>query len=146
MAAQRKIPADMVLKNGRLLNVFTGTIYEADVAVYDGVVVGIGSSYHGREEIEAQGKWIAPGLIDGHYHIESSMLLPSQLCRALLPHGTTAMVSDPHEIANVMGLKGIRYLLDDSAALPFDIFSLPHPVCRPHTWKPPGMPLNCLNL
>jgi len=132
MAAQSKIPADMVFKNGRLLNVFTGTEHEADVAVYDGVVVGIGSSYHGRKEVEAQGKWIAPGLIDGHYHIESSMLLPSQLSKALLPHGTTAMVSDPHEIANVMGLRGIRFLLNDSAGLPFDFF-FTAPSCVPAT-------------
>jgi adenine deaminase len=132
MAAQGKIPADLVIKNGRLVNVFTGTVNDADVAVYDGVVVGIGSAYHGREEVEAQGKWIVPGLIDGHYHIESSMLLPSQLSRALLPHGTTALVSDPHEIANVMGLKGIQYLSNDSAGLPFDVF-FTAPSCVPAT-------------
>ncbi|UCF57140.1 MAG: adenine deaminase [Deltaproteobacteria bacterium] len=132
LAARREIPADLVLKKGRVVNVFSGTIQEWDVAVYDGFIVGLGTEYHGREEIDAKGKWVIPGLIDGHIHIESSMLLPSSLAAALLPHGTTTIISDPHEIANVMGIEGIRFMLRESESLPFDIFFMA-PSCVPTT-------------
>ncbi|MFH0844836.1 MAG: amidohydrolase family protein, partial [Pseudomonadota bacterium] len=131
-AARREIPAELVLKNGKVVNVFSGEIQECDVAVYNGFVVGLGSDYNGREEIDLKGKWISPGFIDGHIHIESSMLLPSRLAAALLPHGTTTVVSDPHEIANVMGIEGILLMILDSQSIPFDIFFMA-PSCVPAT-------------
>lgn len=132
LAARREIPADLVLKRGRVVNVFSGQIQKRDVALHDGFIVGLGSDYRGVEEVDLSGKWVIPGLIDGHMHIESSMLLPSRLAAALLPHGTTTIISDPHEIANVKGIEGIRFMLKDSAALPFDIFFMA-PSCVPAT-------------
>ena len=125
-------PSDLVLKKGRVVNVFSGEILERDVAIHQGVIVGVGEGYAGREEVDVQGRSIAPGLIDGHMHVESTMLLPSRLAASLLVHGTTAIVSDPHEIANVMGLEGIRFMLRESEALPFDIFFMA-PSCVPAT-------------
>lgn len=132
LAAKGEIPADLVLKKGSVVNLFSKTVDEADVAIYDGFIVGVGPDYHGKEEIEVKGKWITPGLIDGHIHIESSMLLPSRLAAALLPHGTTTIISDPHEIANVLGIEGIRLLMEDSQSIPFDIFFMA-PSCVPAT-------------
>jgi len=132
LAARREIPADLVLKEGRVVNVFSGEIQERDVALYDGVVVGLGRAYQGKEQIQAKGKWIIPGLIDAHLHIESSMLLPSRLAAALLPHGTTTIVADPHEIGNVMGIEGIKFMLEESASVPLDIFFMA-PSCVPAT-------------
>lgn len=131
-AARGEIPADLVLKGGKVVNLFSGEIMERDVAVLDGIIVGLGPDYHGKEEVAVTGKWIAPGLIDAHLHIESSMLTPSNIAAALLVHGTTAIVADPHEIANVMGLEGIRYMLEDSKSIPFDTF-FTAPSCVPAT-------------
>jgi adenine deaminase len=131
-AARREIPSDLVLKKGRVVNVFSGEFLESDVAVHQGLIVGVGEKYTGEQEVDVQGRYIVPGLIDGHMHIESTMLLPSRLVAALLPHGTTAIVADPHEIANVMGLEGIRFMLRESEALPFDIFFMA-PSCVPAT-------------
>jgi len=131
-AAKREIPADLVLKGASVVNVFSGEIQEKDVAVYDEIIVGLGSDLHGKEEVDIRDKWIVPGLIDGHLHVESSMLPPSRLAAALLVHGTTTIVSDPHEIANVMGLKGIRFMLEDSRDIPFNIFYMA-PSCVPAT-------------
>ncbi|MBW1782903.1 MAG: adenine deaminase [Deltaproteobacteria bacterium] len=132
LAARGEVPVDLVLKGGRVVNLFSGKIKKADVAVCDGVIVGVGLSHQGKEEIDVSGTWIVPGLIDGHLHIESSMLSPSHMAAALLVHGTTAIVADPHEIANVMGLEGIRYMLNDSREIPFDIF-FTAPSCVPAT-------------
>ena len=132
LAAKGEIPADLVLKKGKVVNLFSNTVDDADVAVYDGFIVGVGPDLHGIEEIEVKGKWITPGLIDGHIHIESSMLLPSRLAAALLPHGTTTIIADPHEIANVMGTEGIRLLIENSQSIPFDIFFMA-PSCVPAT-------------
>jgi adenine deaminase len=121
-AARKEIPADMVLTGGKIINVFTGEIFERDLAIYDGIIAGVGSGYKGKETVDLKGRWIAPGLIDGHIHIESSMLRPSKLAQALLVRGTTAIVCDPHEIANVLGLSGIRFMLEDSQSIPFDAF------------------------
>jgi len=131
-AARGEIPAHLVLKKGRVVNLFSGIIQEWDVAVHDGFVVGLGSDYHGEEEIDMDGRWVIPGLIDAHIHIESSMLLPSNLAAALLPHGTTTIISDPHEIGNVMGMEGIRFMLRESESIPFDIFFMA-PSCVPAT-------------
>ncbi|MBU0732584.1 MAG: adenine deaminase [Proteobacteria bacterium] len=131
-AARGQIPADLVLKGGSVVNLFSGKSQESDVAIFDGVIVGFGLEYHGKDEVDVSGKWISPGFIDGHLHIESSMLSPSNLAAALLPHGTTTIVADPHEIANVMGLVGIDYMLRDSRCIPFDIFFMA-PSCVPAT-------------
>ncbi len=131
-AARGEISADFVLKNGHVVNVFDGTVQAADVAVQDGFVAGLGTGLKGKEELDAAGMWIAPGLMDGHIHIESTMLTPARLAAALLPHGTTAIVADPHEIANVMGLEGVRLLLEASRDLPFDTFFMA-PSCVPAT-------------
>lgn len=129
-----------------MINVFSGDIQEKDVAVSDGVIVGVGPDYSGKEELDIKGKWVAPGLIDGHIHIESSMLHPFKLAGALLVHGTTAIVADPHEIANVTGLSGIRYMLEDSSSIPFDIF-FTAPSCVPATHlETAGATLNALEL
>jgi adenine deaminase len=132
LAARREIPAHLVLKEGRVVNVFSGQVQERDVAIYDGVIVGLGSAYQGREEMGLKGKWIVPGLIDAHLHIESSMLLPSRLAAALLPYGTTTIVADPHEIGNVLGIEGIKFMLQESASATLDIFFMA-PSCIPAT-------------
>ncbi len=124
--------SDLVLKNGNILNVFTSEILKGDVAIQGGLIAGVGASYKGKEEIDLRGKWIAPGLVDGHFHIESSMLVPSVLAPALIAHGTTAMVADPHEIANVMGLEGVRFMLKDSEHAALDMF-FTAPSCVPAT-------------
>jgi adenine deaminase len=129
-AARREIPSDLVLKKGRVVNVFSGTVEECDVAVHQGYVAGLGLNYDGKEVVDVKGKWVVPGFMDAHIHIESSMLLPSSLASALLPHGTTALVADPHEIANVMGIEGIRFMLRESEGLPLDIFFMA-PSCVP---------------
>ncbi|MCR5048613.1 MAG: adenine deaminase [Saccharofermentans sp.] len=130
-AARGITESDLVLKNGKILNVFTGEIESGDVAVKDGVIVGIGS-YKGKEEIDVSDKYICPGLIDGHIHIESSMLSPAEFAKAVIPHGTTAVIADPHEIANVAGIEGIEYMLEASKDLPIDIFFM-LPSCVPAT-------------
>jgi adenine deaminase len=131
-AARGEIAADLVLKGGRVINVFSGAIHECDVAVHRGFIVGVGPHYRGSQEVEIHGGYVSPGLIDGHIHIESSMLLPSKLAPSLVIHGTTAIVSDPHEIANVMGVEGIKLMLLDSRAMPFDVFFMA-PSCVPAT-------------
>ncbi len=122
--ARGEIPADLVLRNAKLVNVCSGECYPADVAVADGRVVGVsaGGGYQGREERDLQGRWLAPGLIDGHMHIESTMLLLSEFARIVTPRGVTAVMLDPHEFANVMGVAGIRYVLESGRGLPLSAF------------------------
>src|SRR6188474_2606801 len=114
-------PADLVVRGGRVLSVFTREWLEGDVAIADGVVAGVGS-YTGAETIEAEGKFVVPGFIDSHMHIESTKLLPDELARLVLPLGTTTVVADPHEIANVLGTDGVHWLLDLCDDLPLDVF------------------------
>src|SRR5918995_1741705 len=95
-------PADLVVRGGRVLSVFTREWLEADVAIVDGFVAGLGA-YEGRETLDADGRWLVPGFIDAHMHLESSKLLVDEFARLVLPLGTTAVVADPHEIANVLG-------------------------------------------
>jgi adenine deaminase len=132
LAATGETPADLVLRGGQVVNLFSGKTEEGDVAVCEGFVVGVGPGYRGREEVDLKGRWIAPGLMDGHIHIESSMLLPSRLAAALLVHGTTTLVSDPHEIANVMGLDGVLFMVEEGSHIPMDIFYMA-PSCVPAT-------------
>ncbi len=110
-AARGDRPADLVLSNAMLVNVFTGEIYPADVAVYRSRIVGVGPGYRGANVIDLKGRYLAPGFIDAHVHIESSMCTPREFARAVLPHGVTSVITDPHEIANVLGLEGISFML-----------------------------------
>jgi adenine deaminase len=114
-------PADVVITGGSVLSVFTREWLAADVAIADGWIAGVGD-YRGRETIDATGMWVVPGLIDAHVHIESSRLLPAEFARLVLPHGTTTVVADPHEIANVLGTDGVHWLLDSTEGLPLDVF------------------------
>ncbi|MFZ5967506.1 MAG: adenine deaminase [Bacillota bacterium] len=123
--------ASLVLKNCRVVNVFTEEIIEGDIAIHEDTIAGIGE-YEGVEEIDMEGKFVAPGLIDGHVHIESAMVTPGQYARAVVPRGTTSIIADPHEIANVCGLEGIRYMLDESEKLPLDVYIM-LPSCVPAT-------------
>ncbi len=113
-------PADLVITGGRVLSVFTREWLECDVAVSDGWIAGLGS-YEGRERIDAGGRYVVPGLIDAHVHLESSRLLASEFARLVLPFGTTCVVADPHEIANVLGTDGVHWLLDATEGMPLDV-------------------------
>jgi adenine deaminase len=128
--AQGEDPAELVLSGGRVANVYTGEWQETDVALCDGVIVGLGD--YAGPRLPVTDRYILPGLIDGHLHLESSMLTPRELSRALLPLGTTTVVADPHEIANVWGKVGLDYLLSSSAGLPVDFFFM-LPPCVPAT-------------
>ena len=108
-------PADLVVRGGRVLSVFTREWLEVDVAIVDGFVAGLGD-YEGRETLDAPGRYVVPGFIDAHMHLESSKLLVDEFARLVLPFGTTAVVADPHEIANVLGTDGVHWLLDVTAA------------------------------
>ena len=114
-------PADLVLGGGKVLSVFTKEWLEVDVAIKDGHVVGLGS-YQGRERMDVSGSYLVPGFIDAHMHIESSKLTVDEFARAVVPQGTTAVVADPHEIANVLGTDGIHWLLDSCTELPLDVY------------------------
>ncbi|WP_246010285.1 adenine deaminase [Bacillus yapensis] len=129
--ASGKEPADTVIKNGKIIDVFNGEISTGDIAIVDGVFVGIGE-YEGRNVIDAAGRYISPTFIDGHVHIESSMLTPTEFAKVLLSHGVSTVIADPHEIANVSGENGIQYMLDDSENLPFDFYFM-LPSCVPAT-------------
>ena len=114
-------PADLVVRGGRVLSVFTREWLDVDVAICDGVVAGLGS-YEGAETLDADGAYVVPGFIDAHMHLETSKLLPSEFARLVLPLGTTAVVADPHEIANVLGTDGVHWLVDVCEELPLDVF------------------------
>jgi adenine deaminase len=124
-------PADTIVTNGRIVDVFNGEIIEGDIAIVDGYFAGIGQ-YEGKNTVDAQGRYVLPAFIDGHVHIESSLVTPSEFAKVLLPHGVTTVIADPHEIANVLGTEGIQYMLDSSETLPFDIYIMV-PSCVPAT-------------
>ena len=130
VAAGRK-KAELVLKGAKIVNVFTQKIETGDLAVESGYIAGIGS-YEGREEIDCGGKYLIPGLIDGHMHIESTQLTPGELAKAIVPHGTTTLIADPHEIANVCGLAGIEYIAKAAAKTPLTV-KVMFPSCVPAT-------------
>lgn len=129
--AKKEIKADVVVKNGKILNVFTGDITEGDIAIADGVIAGVGK-YDGEEIIDAKDKVIVPGFIDGHMHIESTMLTPKELSKVLIQHGVTTVMADPHELANVAGTDGINFMLKASENIPVDVFIM-LPSCVPAT-------------
>jgi adenine deaminase len=114
-------PADLVVRGGRVLSVFTREWLETDVAVVDGYVAGLGS-YEGAETLDAAGRYVVPGFVDAHMHLESSKLLVDEFARLVLPFGTTAVVADPHEIANVLGTDGVHWLLDVCGRIPLDVW------------------------
>ena len=114
-------PADLVVRGGRVLSVFTKEWLEVDVAVADGVVAGLGD-YDGAETLDADGRYVVPGFIDAHMHLETVKLLVDEFARLVLPLGTTAVVADPHEIANVLGTDGVHWLLDACDGLQLDVF------------------------
>lgn len=142
LAAAGKIPPELILKNGRVLNVFTNQLVKNDIAIYQGHIVWVGN--YSKEDtcdtdttnetliVDCTDRIICPGFIDGHIHIESSMLSPNEFARAVVPHGTTAVVTDPHEIANVAGEDGINYMLSGSEDLPLTVY-LMMPSCVPST-------------
>src|SRR5919108_4763656 len=113
--------ADVVVEGGRVLSVFTREWREADVAIVDGFVAGLGE-YEGAEELDASGRYVVPGFIDAHVHLESSKLMLDEFAHLVLPLGTTTVVVDPHEIANVLGTDGVHWLLDACAQLPLDVY------------------------
>lgn len=129
--AQGKAQADLVLKNASYVNLFTKTIDHGDIAICHGDIVGIGS-YTAEHQVDLTEKFLLPGLIDSHIHLESSLVLPEEFAKAVVSHGTTAVITDPHEIANVLGLKGLDFMLQASENLPIDVnFVLPS--CVPAT-------------
>jgi adenine deaminase len=130
-AALGEEQADLLLKNAMLLNVFSGEVHPADIAIREGQVVGFGD-YPARGTIDLAGKVVCPGLIDAHVHLEDSMVPPAEFARVVVPRGTTSVICDPHEIANVLGLNGIRYMLEASADLPLNVY-LMAPSCVPAT-------------
>src|SRR5215831_6689635 len=129
--ARGEQPAELLFKNTRVVNVFSGEIHKTNVAVEDGRVIGFGD-YGAKTTIDLDGAYLAPSLIDGHFHVESSMLTAPEFVRAVVPHGTGAVVIDPHEYANVLGLDGIRYVLESTKNLAVDFFIM-LPSCVPAT-------------
>src|SRR5438477_2334249 len=129
--ARGERPAELLFRNAKLVNVLSGEIHPANVAVDDGRVVGIGD-YKARKTVDLRGAYLAPSFIDGHFHVESSMLTAREFARAVVPRGTGAVVIDPHEYANVLGLDGIRYVLESTRNLPLDFFIM-LPSCVPAT-------------
>ena len=134
-------PADVVVRGGRVFSVFTREWLDADVAVCDGVVAGLGD-YDGAEIVDAAGRYVVPGFIDAHLHIESSKLMVDEFARLILPLGTTAIVADPHEIANVLGSDGIHWLLDASAHLPLDVYFMASSCVPASPYESPRRPLS----
>jgi adenine deaminase len=133
-------PADLVVRGGRVLSVFTREWLETDVAIIDGVIAGLGQ-YEGRETFDASDRFVVPGFIDSHMHLESVKLMVDEFARLVLPLGTTAVVADPHEIANVLGVDGVHWLLDATSGLQLDVFFMA-PSCVPASpFESPRRPL-----
>ena len=130
--AKGEIPADLLIKNTQVVNVFSGKIFTADVAITEKYIAGIGDYQTGKQIIDAKNLYLIPGLMDAHIHLESTLLTPSAFARAVISHGTTSIFIDPHEIANVLGIKGINYMLKATENLPLNVFILV-PSCVPAT-------------
>lgn len=129
--AKGELQSELVLKNANIINVFTGEIIHSNVAIDNGIIVGIGD-YSGIVEIDLDGAYLSPGFVDSHVHIESSMSSPSQFAKVIVPKGITSIIADPHEIANVKGLEGIKYIIDESKKTPLDVY-IALPSCVPAT-------------
>jgi adenine deaminase len=130
--ARGDAPADLLLCNTRLVNVFSGKIEQTDIAIVDDRIAGLGPGYPAKSTVDLKGAFVAPGLIDAHVHIESSLCIPSQFAAAVVPHGVTTVVADPHEIGNVTGIAGIRFMAQQSRGLPLRVL-LMAPSCVPAT-------------
>jgi adenine deaminase len=138
--ARGDAPPDLVIEGAHVLSVFTREWLELDVAIAGGRIAGLGA-YDGGERVDARGQYLVPGFIDAHVHIESSKLTPAEFARAVVPHGTTAVVTDPHEVANVLGREGVEWMLEASEALPLDVFVMA-PSCVPASdFESPSCPL-----
>ena len=133
-------PADLVVRGGRVLSVFTREWLEVDVAVADGWIAGLGE-YDGRDVVDATGRYVVPGFIDAHMHLESTKLLPDEFARLVLPLGTTAVVLDPHELANVLGTDGVHWLLDACEGLPLDYYFMASSSIPASIFESPRRPL-----
>jgi adenine deaminase len=134
-------PAELVVRGGRVFSVFTREWLETDVAIVDGHVAGLGD-YEGNEELDASGRHVVPGFIDAHMHLESSKLLVDELARLVLPLGTTTVVVDPHEIANVLGTDGVHWLLDVCGGLPLDVYFMASSCVPASSFESPRRPLS----
>lgn len=138
--------ADLVVKNANIVNVLSEEIHKADIAIVDGVIAGIGEHYSGKKEIDVNGAYVTPSFIDGHVHLESSMMLPAEFAKVVLPAGTTTVVIDPHEISNVLGLHGISFMHEAVKNLPIDVYTM-LPSCVPATpFETSGFDLNSYDL
>jgi len=133
-------PADLVVRGGKVLSVFTKEWLETDVAIVDGFVAGLGE-YEGLETLDAAGRFVVPGFIDAHMHLESTKLLPDEFARLVLPLGTTAVVADPHELANVLGTDGVHWLLDACAEVPLDFYFMASSSIPASPFESPRRPL-----
>src|SRR5437667_11077207 len=138
-------PADVVVRGGRVLSVFTREWLEVDIAVVDGWIAGLGD-YDGREVVDAGGRHVVPGFIDAHMHLESTKLLPDEFARLVLPLGTTAVVLDPHELANVLGTDGVHWLLDACEGLPLDFYFMASSSIPASEFESPRRPLRAGDL
>lgn len=137
--------ADLVLKNAKYLNVFSNEFLSGDIAVANGLIAGVGK-YDGKTEIDVSGKLVLPGFIDAHIHLESSMVTPAEFAKAVVAHGTTTVITDPHEITNVMGIDGVEYMIQASQNLPIDVHFM-MPSCVPATEiDESGAELDCKNI
>jgi adenine deaminase len=133
-------PADVVVRGGRVLSVFTREWLDVDVAVADGWIAGLGD-YEGEEVVDARGRYVVPGFVDAHMHLESTKLLPDEFARLVLPLGTTAVVLDPHELANVLGTDGVHWLLDACEGLPLDFYFMASSSIPASEFESPRRPL-----
>ena len=115
---------DLVLRNAKYLDADKREFVEGDIAIKDGKIVGINGIFSGKEEKDLTGKYITPGFIDGHIHLESSVISPEDFAKIASIHGTTAVVTDPHEIANVCGIDGIKYMLEKTKNLPISVYAM----------------------
>ncbi|HMP61331.1 MAG TPA: amidohydrolase family protein, partial [Gemmatales bacterium] len=140
--AQGLEPGDLLLRGGAIVDVFTQTVRPADVVVADGVIAGVGQvAWSAKETIDLAGRTVLPGLIDGHIHIESTLLMPARLAEVMVPLGTTALIADPHEVGNVLGVRGIDLLAEASAGLPLDCFFMASSCVPASTWEEAGATL-----
>lgn len=138
--------ADLVIKNANLVNVLSEEIHKCDIAITDGIIAGIGRDYQGEKEIDINGAYVTPSFIDGHVHLESTMMLPREFAKIVLPAGTTTVIIDPHEISNVLGLHGISFMHEAVRNLPIDVYTM-LPSCVPATpYETSGFDLNSYDL
>lgn len=145
-AARGLEKADLVIKNANIVNVLSEEIHKADIAIEDGLIVGVGENYSGKKEIDINGAYVTPSFIDGHVHLESSMMLPKEFAKTVLPAGTTTAIIDPHEISNVFGLHGISFMHEAVKNLPIDVYTM-LPSCVPATpFETSGFDLNSYDL